>query len=212
MENFARFTKLVEKCGIIFIILLYLLTKEPNIRPTPTRDNRRDTGPRINNKIFAKSVQVISHTGENLGIMPTPQALQIALDANMDLVEINATNIPPIVKIMDYGKFKYDRKKRANDARKNQKTNELKEVWVKPFIEENDLNIKMKKVFEFLTDGDKVKISVMTKGSKLVLRRGKNAVPELFAKIIAIVGDKGVLESKSKPDERTKSIIIAPVK
>lgn len=166
----------------------------------------------MNNRIFAKSVQVISATGQNLGVMPTPQALQMAMDEGLDLVEINANNIPPIVKIMDYGKFKYEQKKRANEARKNQKTVELKEVWVKPFIEENDLNIKMKKVMEFLSGGNKVKISVMTKGSKKVLARGKDAVPELFARILEIVGDKGSLESKSKPDERTKSIIIAPVK
>ncbi len=169
-------------------------------------------GPRMNNKIFAKSVQVISGTGQNLGVMPTPQALQMAIDDGMDLVEINAASVPPIVKIMDYGKFKYEQKKKASEAKKNQKTNELKEVWVKPFIEENDLNIKMKKVFEFLEDGDKVKISVMTKGSKKVLARGKDAVPELFAKIIEIIGVRGALESKSKPDERTKSIIVAPAK
>ena len=88
----------------------------------------------------------------------------------------------------------------------------MKEVWVKPFIEENDLNIKMKKALEFLGDGNKVKISVMTKGNKRVLARGKDAVPELFARVIEIIGDRGTLESKSKPDERTKSIIIAPAK
>lgn len=166
----------------------------------------------MNNRIFAKSVQVISDSGQNLGIMPTPQALQMAMDAGLDLVEINAAGTPPIVKIMDYGKFKYEQKKRANEARKNQKTVEMKEVWVKPFIEENDLNIKMKKLLEFLGDGNKVKVSVMTKGSKKVLARGKDAVPELFARILEIIGDKGTLESKSKPDERTKSIIVAPAK
>lgn len=166
----------------------------------------------MNNKIFAKSVQVIDASGANMGVMPTPQALQMAIEAGMDLVEINATSVPPIAKIMDYGKFKYEQKKKANEARKNQKTTEMKEVWVKPFIEENDFNIKMKKVFEFLEDGDKVKVSVMTKGSKKVLARGKDAVPELFAKIVAAIGDKGTLESKSKPDERTKSIIVAPNK
>ena len=144
--------------------------------------------------------------------MPTSQALELAMDQGLDLVEMNANGAVPITKIMDYGKFKYEQKKRANEAKKNQKTNEMKEVWIKPFIEENDLNIKMKKVFEFLGDGNKVKISVMTKGSKKVLARGKDAVPELFARIIEIVGDKGNLESKSKPDERTKSIIIAPAK
>ncbi|MBQ4070015.1 MAG: translation initiation factor IF-3 [Alphaproteobacteria bacterium] len=166
----------------------------------------------MNNRIFAKSVQVISSTGQNLGVMPTSQALNMAMDEGLDLVEINANGAVPIAKIMDYGKFKYEQKKRANEARKNQKSIEVKEVWVKPFIEENDLNIKMKKVLEFLGDGNKVKISVMTKGSKKVLARGKDAVPELFARIVAIIGDKGALESKSKPDERTKSIIVAPAK
>ena len=169
-------------------------------------------GPRMNNRIFAKTVQVISATGQNLGVMPTPQALQIASDDGLDLVEINSSNTPPIVKIMDYGKFKYEQKKRASEARKNQKTVEVKEVWVKPFIEENDLNIKMKKVFEFLDEGNKVKIAVMTHGNKKVLARGRDAVPQLFANIIELIGDKGTLESKSKPDDRTKSIIIAPAK
>lgn len=169
-------------------------------------------GPRINNKIFAKSVQVISSEGQNLGIMPTAQALQMATDYGLDLVEINANADAPIVKIMDYGKFKYEQKKRASEARKNQKTIDVKEVWVKPFIEDNDLNIKMKKVFEFLGEGNKVKIAVMTHGSKKVLARGKDAIPALFAKILEIIGDKGTLETKSKPEDRTKSILISPVK
>ncbi len=166
----------------------------------------------MNNRIFAKTVQVISSDGQNLGIMPTSNALQMAMDEGLDLVEINANGQTPIVKIMDYGKFKYEQKKRASEARKKQKSIEMKEVWVKPFIEENDLNIKMKKVLEFLGEGNKVKVSVMTKGSKKVLARGKDAVPELFARILEIIGDRGALESKSKPDERTKSIIVAPAK
>ncbi len=144
--------------------------------------------------------------------MPTAKALQMAEEDGLDLVEMNANGPVPIAKIMDYGKFKYEQKKRASEARKNQKTIELKEVWVKPFIEENDLNIKLKKVFEFLEEGNKVKISVMTRGSKKVLARGKDAVPELFARVMELIGDKGTMESKSKPDERTKSIIVAPVK
>ena len=188
------------------------LQKELKIKTSFNRDNRRDTGPRINNRIFAKSVQVISSTGQNLGIMPTSQALQMAADEGLDLVEISVNGNTTITKIMDFGKFKYEQKKRASEARKNQKTIEMKEVWVKPFIEENDLNIKMKKVFEFLGEGNKVKIAVMTRGSKKVLARGKDAVPELFARIMEMVGERGTLESKSKPDERTKSIIIAPAK
>ena len=147
-----------------------------------------------------------------MGVLPIADALNMAADAGLDLVEISSNDTTPITKIMDYGKYKYEQKKRASEARKNQKTVEMKEVWVKPFIEENDLNIKMKKVFEFLDQGNKVKIAVMTRGSKKVLARGKDAVPELFARIMEIVGERGTLESKSKPDERTKSIIIAPAK
>lgn len=157
-------------------------------------------------------MQVISSTGQNLGVLPTSQAIQMAADEGLDLVEISTNGNVTIAKIMDFGKFKYEQKKRASEARKNQKTIGMKEVWVKPFIEENDLNIKMKKVFEFLGEGNKVKIAVMTRGSKKVLARGKDAVPELFARILEMVGDKGTLEAKSKPDERTKSIIIAPAK
>ncbi len=144
--------------------------------------------------------------------MQTAAALEMAANAGLDLVEINSSGDVPIVKIMDYGKYKYDQKKRASEAKKNQKNVGLRDVWVKPFIEENDLKIKMKKVFEFLGNGDKVKISVMTRGNKRVLGQGRDVVPELFAHIMEIIGDAGTLESKSKPDERTKSIIVAPAK
>lgn len=169
-------------------------------------------GPRTNGRIVAKSVQVINENGQNMGVMPTAQALQMAMDAGLDLVELNATSVPPIVKIMDFGKYKYEQKKRANEAKKKQKTIEMKEVWIKPFIEENDLQIKLRKVFEFLDNGDKVKIAVMTRGKKSVLAMGRDAVPGLFAHVMELVGERGTLESRSKPDERTKSIIIAPAK
>jgi translation initiation factor IF-3 len=169
-------------------------------------------GPRTNNRIIAKSVQVIGADGQNMGVMPTAQALQMAMDAGMDLVELNANSVPPVVKIMDFGKYKYEQKKRASEAKKKQKITEMKEVWIKPFIEENDLQIKLRKVFEFLDGGDKVKISVMTKGNRRVLAIGRDSVPALFEHVVELIGDRGTLESRSKPDERTKSIIIAPAK
>ena len=169
-------------------------------------------GPRTNNRIIAKSVQVIGADGQNMGVMPIAQALQMAMDAGMDLVELNANSVPPVVKIMDFGKYKYEQKKRASEAKKKQKITEMKEVWIKPFIEENDLQIKLRKVFEFLDGGDKVKISVMTKGNRRVLAIGRDSVPALFEHVVELVGDRGTLESRSKPDERTKSIIIAPAK
>ncbi|MCQ2571487.1 MAG: translation initiation factor IF-3 [Alphaproteobacteria bacterium] len=169
-------------------------------------------GPRVNDKISAKTVQVISQDGQNLGVMDLSDALNTAYDSGLDLVEINASASPVLVKIMDYGKYKYEQKKRASEARKKQKTVEVREVWVTPVIEENDFNVKMKKVFEFLDGGNKVKIAVMTHGDKRVLARTRDAVPQLFARIIDLIGDKGVVESKSKPEDRTKSIIIAPAK
>ena len=169
-------------------------------------------GPRVNDKIFSKTVQVISNDGQNLGVMGIDSALNMAYDMGLDLVEINAQATPVLVKIMDYGKYKYEQKKRANEARKKQKTIELREVWVTPVIEDNDFNVKMKKVFEFLEAGNKVKIAVMTQGDKRVLARSRDAVPQLFERITNLIGDYGVVESKSKPEERTKSIIIAPAK
>jgi len=169
-------------------------------------------GPRTNNRIIAKSVQVIGADGQNMGVMQTADALQMAMDAGMDLVELNANSVPPVVKIMDFGKYKYEQKKRASEAKKKQKITELKEVWIKPFIEENDLQIKLRKVFEFLDGGDKVKISVMTKGNRRVLAIGRDSVPALFEHVVELIGDRGTLESRSKPDERTKSIVIAPAK
>ena len=169
-------------------------------------------GPRINNRIIAKSVQVIGADGQNMGVMPTTNAIAMAADIGMDLVELNANATPPVAKIMDFGKYKYEQKKRASEAKKKQKTIEMKEVWIKPFIEENDLQIKLKKVFEFLDEGNKVKIAVMTHGSKRVLAMGKDAIPGLFAHVVELIGERGTLESRSKPDERTKSIVIAPAK
>ena len=169
-------------------------------------------GPRTNNRIIAKSVQVIGADGQNMGVMPIAQALQMAMDAGMDLVELNANSVPPVVKIMDFGKYKYEQKKRASEAKKKQKITEMKEVWIKPFIEENDLQIKLRKVFEFLDGGDKVKISVMTKGNRRVLAIGRDSVPALFEHVVELIGDRGTLESRSKPDERKNSIVIAPAK
>ena len=188
------------------------VSKELTIKPQNNRDNRRDMGPCINNKIIAKSVQVIDNNGQNMGVMSTSAALQMAMDAGLDLVELNASSVPPVVKIMDFGKYKYEQKKRASEAKKKQKITEMKEVWIKPFIEENDLQIKLRKVLEFLDDGDKVKISVMTRGNRRVLAIGRDSVPALFEHVVELIGDRGTLESRSKPDERTKSIVIAPAK
>ena len=212
MGCLAKHSKIVENPLKIFNNPNVSYKRSITIKPNNNTNKARDMGPRVNEKIIAKTVQVISNDGQNLGTMETRDALNTAFDMGMDLVEINAAATPVLVKIMDYGKYKYEQKKRANEARKKQKTIELREVWVTPVIEENDFNVKMKKVFEFLGQGNKVKIAVMTQGDKRVLARSRDAVPQLFERIIALIGDKGTVESKSKPDDRTKSIIIAPAK
>lgn len=212
MGCLAKHSKIVENPLKIFNNPNVSYKRSITIKPNNNTNKARDMGSRVNEKIIAKTVQVISNDGQNLGTMETRDALNMAFDMGMDLVEINAAATPVLVKIMDYGKYKYEQKKRANEARKKQKTIELREVWVTPVIEENDFNVKMKKVFEFLGQGNKVKIAVMTQGDKRVLARSRDAVPQLFERIIALIGDKGTVESKSKPDDRTKSIIIAPTK
>ena len=196
-SRFARLSKRKNK------------TRGEDIAYFGNNDRKRDMGPRINGRIFSKSVQLIGSDGKNVGIMPTPQALAMAVESGLDLVEINGAAVPPIVKIMDFGKYKYEQKKKASESKKNQKQNELKEMWMKPFIDDNDLNIKLKKVTEFLAAGSKVKISAMTRGDKKVLKN-KDAINLLFDKVLGILADKAVLEVKSRPDEFRKSIIIAP--
>jgi translation initiation factor IF-3 len=154
---------------------------------------------------------MIGNDGKNIGIMPTAQALGMAMDAGLDLVEINGATLPPVVKIMDYGKYKYEQKKRASESKKNQKQNELKEMWMKPFIDDNDLKIKMKKVEEFLEGGHKVKISAMTRGDKKVLKN-RDAINSLFERVLGQLSGRAALESKSRPDELRKSIVISPVR
>ena len=110
MGSVTKHTKFVENSRKIINNPNISQQKERKIKPSFNHDNRRDMSPRMNNRIIAKSVQVITQDGKNLGIMSTSDALQIASNDGLDLVEINATNVPPIVKIMDYGKFKYEQK------------------------------------------------------------------------------------------------------
>lgn len=122
---------------------------------------------RINNYIKVPQVRVVLEDGTSPGIMSTYQALQMAKDAGLDLVEINPKSSPPICKIIDYGKYKYDEKKKAVAANKNQKHVELKEITFRPNIDENDLNHKVSQIKEFLLDGNKVQVTVRFMGREI---------------------------------------------
>jgi translation initiation factor IF-3 len=122
---------------------------------------------RINDEIRARDVRVVTANNEQLGVMPLREALRIAAEGQMDLVEVAPLAKPPVCRIMDYGKFKYEQQKREKEAKKKQKVVTVKEVKVRPNIEDHDYNVKLKNALRFLQDGDKVKATVMFRGREL---------------------------------------------
>ena len=124
-------------------------------------------GPRINDMIRADSVRCIGADGEQLGVIPINEALKIAENLSLDLVEIQPNVDPPVCKILDYGKFKYEAQKRKNEARKKQKIIDVKEIKLRPNIDNNDFIVKMKQVKKFIENGDKVKITLRFRGREM---------------------------------------------
>src|SRR5271165_2989238 len=130
--------------------------------PVPQKD-----GPHINREIRAREVQVIDTEGHNLGVMPIQEAQQLADDAALDLVEIVPNKVPPVCRILDYGKFRFLEQKKAAEARKKQKIVEVKEIKLRPGIDDHDYEVKMKAVKRFLEEGDKVKITLRFRGHEM---------------------------------------------
>ncbi len=128
----------------------------------PSRD-----GPRTNEFITTPQVRLIDETGENRGVVETEEAVGMASNIGLDLVEISPNAAPPVCKIMDYGRFKYEAQKRANEARKKQKIIEVKEIKMRPGIETADYEVKMRNIVRFLNDGDKVKVTLRFRGREM---------------------------------------------
>ena len=124
-------------------------------------------GPRFNEFIQSAKVRVIDENGENLGVMLTAEAMEQAADVGLDLVEVSPNADPPVAKFLDVGKYKYEAQKKANLARKSQKTQDIKEIKMRPNIDDHDYDVKMKKVHSFIEDGDKVKITLRFRGREL---------------------------------------------
>jgi translation initiation factor IF-3 len=122
---------------------------------------------RINEEIRVKEVRLVSDTGEQLGIMPIHKALELSLEKGLDLVEIAPSAKPPVCRMMDYGKFKFEQSKRDKEARKKQKVISVKEVKMRPNIDENDFQVKARNARKFLSAGDKVKLTIMFKGRQI---------------------------------------------
>jgi translation initiation factor IF-3 len=129
---------------------------------TPSRD-----GPRVNQEIVVPRVRLVDERGEMIGVVTRSEALQRATEAGLDLVEVAATADPPVVKILDYGKFKYEEQKRKNEARKKQKVIEVKEIKLRPGIDDHDYEVKMRSMVKFIEEGDKVKVTMRFRGREL---------------------------------------------
>src|SRR5579862_2286910 len=134
------------------------------------RDFRGDNRPRetrINERVRAREVRLIDEDGQMLGVMSSHEALALARERGLDLVEVSPMALPPVCKLMDYGRFKYEQAKKENEARKNQKTITLKEIRMRPRTDEHDVEVKTRKIQEFLAEGDKVKVSVQFRGPEM---------------------------------------------
>jgi translation initiation factor IF-3 len=161
----------------------------------------------INEEIRAKEVRLVGAEGEQLGIKPFREAMQMAIDANMDLVNVAPQAKPPVCRIMDYGKFRYEQQKKEKEARKNQKIVDLKEVWFRSNIEEHDYQTKFRNVVKFLGEGDKVKCSVRFRGREIA---HSNIGQKILERVAKEVVDICVVERMPKLEGRAMIMILAP--
>ena len=165
-------------------------------------------GPRYNNRINSSEVQVIDSAGENLGVLNLQDAISKAKNEGLDLIEIAPNTKPPVCKIMDIGKYKYDQQKKASKAKKNQKKVELKEIKLRPVTEVHDYTFKIKNAQKFLSKGDKVKFTIKFKGREL---QHKNLGNELMDKIKQDMQDIGRVELQPKFDGKQMIMVIQPL-
>ena len=168
----------------------------------------RDRGPRSNNRISALEVQVISNDGKNLGVLQTKEAIQIAKEEGLDLIEISPNANPPVCKIIDIGKYKYDLQKKANKAKKKQKIVNLKEIKLRPVTEIHDYNFKIKNAQKFLEKGDKVKFTVKFRGREMQHTHLGN---KLMDRIINDTAKLGKVEVMPKLEGRQIIMIVQPL-
>jgi translation initiation factor IF-3 len=165
-------------------------------------------GPRANNKINSLEVQVISSKGENLGILSTKEALYLAEQKGLDLIEIAPKANPPVCKIIDMGKYKYELQKKANKAKKKQKISELKEIKLRPNTEIHDYNFKIKNAQRFLSKKDKVKFTVRFKGREM---QHHHLGMELLKRVEDDLKEVGKLELSPKFEGRQMTMVIQPL-
>lgn len=163
----------------------------------------------MNHQIGAREVRLISPEGTQIGIVPLKKALQMAEEAGLDLVEVGPNANPPVCKIMDYGKFRYEKEKKAKLSRKKQKVSELKELNMRPKIDEHDYQVKLRSALRFLQEGNRVKVIVRFRGRELAFQeRGQ----ELLRRIIEDLKDVGRVEQDIKSEGSSLTVTLAPKK
>jgi len=165
------------------------------------------SGPRFNEHINVPRVRVIDHEGENLGVMYTREAIAAAQEVGLDLVEISPNSDPPVCKFLDVGKYKYEAQKKAAAARKNQKTQEIKEIKMRPNIDDHDYDTKMKAIHRFLEEGDKVKITLRFRGRELA--HGQLGM-QLMHRVQGDTTEIAKVEQHPKMEGRQMLMVIAP--
>ena len=176
------------------------------VRPRQEMPSSSD-GPRINEMINSRSVRCIDPDGEQLGILSIDDALNKAAELGLDLVELQPNAVPPVCKILDYGKHKYQAQKRANEARKKQKIIEVKEIKLRPNIDQHDYQVKMKAVHKFLDGGDKVKVTLRFRGREMAhVELGA----ELLSRVRGDVDNFAKIESMPKMEGRQMTMVLAP--
>jgi translation initiation factor IF-3 len=170
------------------------------------RGPRREERTRINERIRVREIRVIDETGQQLGIMPPAQALTIARQKGLDLVEVSPTAVPPVCRIMDFGRFQYLEQKRARQAKKHQKTIEIKEIKFRPKVDEHDYQFKKKHIERFLADGDKVKATVFFRGREI-------AHPEIgrriLERLVKELTDQAIAETMPRLEGNQMATILA---
>ncbi|WP_220475095.1 translation initiation factor IF-3 [Paracoccus sp. JM45] len=178
------------------------MARRPHNAP-PTRD----TGPRVNDRIRVAEIRLIGAEGENVGVVTPAVGLQMAQDAGLDLVEISPNAAPPVCKIMDLGKYKYEQQKREAEARKKQKVIEVKEIKFRPGTDSHDYDVKMRSVLKFLEGGDKVKVTLRFRGREMA---HQDLGLELLNRVRTDVEELGKVESMPKLEGRQMVMMISP--
>ena len=163
--------------------------------------------PRCNHRIRAREVRVIADDGAQVGIIPTSEALRMAQEKGLDLVEVAPNAEPPVCRIMDFGRFKYQQQKKLQEARKKQVHVEVKEIKLRPKTDDHDLQFKVKHVRRFLEEGNKAKVTLVFRGREITHMELGRAVIEKFA---AQIADIAVIESHPRVDGRQMFMIVAP--